>query len=75
MSNLNTVTNIGSVAINKQNNIKASSFYLTNPVSFTLGQLGDVVIAGVQNNDALIYDQATNKFVMKTIPIIDGGTF
>lgn len=71
----NNLSNIGSVGINKQTNIKAASLYLSNPASFNLQALGDVVVTNPQDGDTLVYDASINKYVVETLPKIDGGTF
>lgn len=41
----------------------------------TLTQLKDVDASSVDNNETVVYDEVSGKFVIKTIPIINGGTF
>lgn len=41
----------------------------------TLAQLRDVDASSVDNNETVVYDEVSGKFVIKTIPIINGGTF
>lgn len=40
-----------------------------------LEQLTDVNVSAKSNNDVLVFDENTNKFTSKTIPIVDGGAF
>jgi hypothetical protein len=40
-----------------------------------LVNLIDVDATNSENNETLVYDQALNKYVIKTLPIVDGGTF
>lgn len=40
-----------------------------------LAQLRDVDASSVDNNETVVYDEVSGKFVIKTIPIINGGTF
>lgn len=40
-----------------------------------LGQLLDVNDDDVDNGETLVWDEATQKYVIKAIPEIDGGTF
>jgi hypothetical protein len=40
-----------------------------------LVNLTDVDASDVDNNETLVYDEQSGKFVIKTLPIIDGGTF
>lgn len=41
----------------------------------TVVDLKDVDASDVDNNETLVYDENTGKFVVKHIPIINGGTF
>ena len=41
----------------------------------TLTELRDVDASSVDNNETVVYDEVSGKFVIKTIPIINGGTF
>ncbi len=41
----------------------------------TLRELKDVDTTSVDNNETLVYDEASGKFVIKELPIINGGTF
>lgn len=41
----------------------------------TIIELKDVDASSVDNNETLVYDETTNKFVVKEIPVINGGTF
>lgn len=38
-------------------------------------ELKDVDASDVDNNETLVYDEGSGKFVVKEIPIINGGTF
>lgn len=40
-----------------------------------LAQLTDVDTNNKANNDVLVYDEATNKYISKPIPLVDGGAF
>jgi hypothetical protein len=40
-----------------------------------LVQLNDVDASDVDNNETLVYDENSGKFVVKTLPFINGGTF
>jgi len=40
-----------------------------------LAQLKDVDASGSDNNEVLVYDETLNKYVIKTLPAVDGGTF
>ena len=41
----------------------------------SLSALGDVDASDADNNETLVYDQTTGKYVVKTLPNVDGGTF
>lgn len=41
----------------------------------TLIQLKDVDASDADNNETLVYDEDTGKYIVKTLPIINGGTF
>jgi hypothetical protein len=41
----------------------------------TLIELKDVDATSVDNNETIVYDEVSGKFVVKEIPIINGGTF
>ena len=38
-------------------------------------ELTDVDASDVDNNETLVYDEVSGKFVIKELPIINGGTF
>lgn len=40
-----------------------------------LVELNDVDASDLDNNETLVYDESSGKFVVKVIPIINGGTF
>lgn len=41
----------------------------------TIQELKDVDASDVDNNETLVYDETSGKFVVKAMPLIDGGTF
>ena len=41
----------------------------------TITELKDVDASDVDNNETLVYDDVVGKFVVKTLPRLDGGTF
>lgn len=41
----------------------------------SLTQLTDVNISGEQDGEPLVYDEGTGKYVIKPLPLIDGGFF
>jgi hypothetical protein len=44
-------------------------------ISNRLSGLTDVDASSPDNNDTLVYDSATGKYVIKELPIVNGGTF
>lgn len=38
-------------------------------------QLTDVDASDADNNETVVFDETTNKFVVKTLPKVQGGTF
>jgi hypothetical protein len=47
------------------------------PVQTTnfLATLDDVDSSGAENNETVVYDSVTQKYVVKPLPVVDGGTF
>lgn len=45
----------------------------TNPTR--LQDLTDVTAVNPANNDTLVYDSATQKYVVRELPVLNGGTF
>jgi len=37
--------------------------------------LQDVDASSSDNNETLVYDSASGKYVIKTLPVVDGGSF
>lgn len=48
---------------------------INNQLGNKLSQLLDVDISTKANNDVLVYEESSDKFVSKVIPIISGGDF
>lgn len=40
-----------------------------------LSKLQDVDASDPDNNETLVYDSSSGKYVIKTLPAVDGGTF
>lgn len=40
-----------------------------------LSELSDVDASDPDNNETLVYDGTLNKYVVKTLPVVDGGSF
>ena len=43
--------------------------------STTLEDLTDVDASSPDNNDTLVYDASSGKYVVKELPVVNGGTF
>lgn len=66
------------VSINNQNRdtIRSVSVGLVQPVTPTiLADLTDVTVGYPANNNTLVYDSATQKYVVRELPVLNGGTF
>lgn len=66
-------------AANAANVIAVSAYNYANTISVNattqLVNLTDVDATNVDNNETLVYDDVSGKFVVKELPIINGGTF
>jgi|694.fasta_scaffold00027_116 hypothetical protein len=45
------------------------------PIIDTIQELRDVDASDVDNNETLVYDEVSGKFIVREIPIINGGEF
>lgn len=64
------------ISINNQNRDTIRTIGVGAATGVTrLSQLTDVNTSGAQNNDALVYDSASGKFVTKILPVVNGGSF
>lgn len=72
------ITQVGEVA-NAAFQQANSAYSYANSVAANaitqLIELTDVDASDVDNNETLVYDNVSGKFVVKDIPIINGGTF
>ena len=78
----NTATILAGDAYDQANlatNIAVTSFNYANSLALgaatSLVNLTDVDATSVDNNETLVYDQGSGKFVVKELPIVNGGTF
>lgn len=64
------------ISINKQdrNTIRTVGLASESGVD-TLVRLSDVDASDVDNNETLVYDETTGKFVVKVLPVINGGSY
>ena len=64
---------------NLANTIAVSAYNYANSISVNnttqLVNLTDVDATSIDNNETLVYDQGSGKFVVKELPIVNGGTF
>jgi hypothetical protein len=70
-------TGINRVSINKQQQETVRTLTL-NPQSIVINSLrglNDVDATTLLNNETVVYDSASDKFIVKTLPLIDGGSF
>ena len=63
------------VLINNQQPKTVKTVAVASASSATLAGLTDVDASDSDNNETLIYDAASGKYVIKTLPNLDGGTF
>ena len=60
---------------NQQRSIIRSVSLSTDPFSRNLSDLLDVDATNPDNNETLVYDAESGKYILKPLPNIDGGTF
>lgn len=65
------------IAINNQNRTQIRTVGIAQDLSAVtrLAALSDVDASNPNNNETLVYDQASGKYVIKELPIVNGGTF
>jgi hypothetical protein len=65
------------ISINNQQRKTVRTIAVTPDLSSisTLGSLSDVNATDPNENETLVYDEATGKYIVKTLPNISGGTF
>ena len=65
------------IAINIQQQTEVKSVGLTGKGGSAnyLKQLADVNASDSDNNETLVYDEASDTFIVKELPVINGGTF
>lgn len=72
------VNSVGSnrVSINNQQRktVRTVGISATSQVD-TLAELKDVDASDPDNNETLVYDASLQKYVIKTLPVIDGGSY
>lgn len=70
-------TGINRVSVNKTDQTIARTVTLNPQVlsSNFLRSLNDVDSSSLSDNDTIVYDATSDKFVTRNLPFIDGGTF
>lgn len=64
------------VSINNQQRETIRTVGITTPVKDRfLSQLSDVDATDPDTNETLVYDATAGKYVVKTLPIVDGGSY
>lgn len=65
------------ISINNQNRTSIKTVAITPQVGqfSTLASMTDVNATDPNENETLVYDEASGKYVVKTMPNISGGTF
>lgn len=66
------------ISINNQQKKTVRTVNIIPPTAFDVTQLRtltDVNATDLDNNEVLVYDEATDKFVIKELPVLNGGTF
>lgn len=65
------------VSVNNQQRTSIRTVGIIPELEFVnrLALLTDVDASDPNDNETLVYDQTLDKYVIKTLPIVDGGTF
>lgn len=63
------------VSINSQQRTTVKTVGVAPATNINLNDIKDVDSSDADNNETLVYDETLNKFVVKTLPVVDGGTF
>lgn len=63
------------VSVNNQQRSTVKTVAVASSQVDKLSELTDVDVSDSDNNEVLVYDGTLNKYVIKTIPSVDGGTF
>jgi hypothetical protein len=75
-----TTTPKNHISINTQQKgvVRVGSTGLTGAGSTAIRNLSDLLdvdSSDIDNNETLVYDEGTGKFVVKELPVLNGGTF
>lgn len=63
------------VSINSQQQKTVRTVGIASASTNKLESLTDVDASDSDNNETLVYDATSGKYVIKTLPSVDGGTF
>lgn len=63
------------VSINNQQPKTVRTVAVVPAVANRLATLEDVNASDPDNNETVVYDATSGKYVIKTLPVVDGGTF
>lgn len=63
------------VLINNQQPKNIRTIGIAATSTSRLSSLLDVDASDPDNNETLVYDAVSEKYVVKTLPVVDGGTF
>ena len=59
----------------KPNKTAVTSVQIAKTPSIYLSQIADVDAADPDNGETLVYDSLTQKYTIKALPVVRGGTF
>lgn len=64
------------IAINNQQRTTVRAVGIATPSTLNaLRDLSDVDASDPDNNETVVYDATTQKYVVKTLPSVDGGSY
>jgi hypothetical protein len=64
------------VSINNQNRKTVRTIGISSQSQIdTLAELRDVDASDPDHNETLVYDSTLQKYVVKTLPVVDGGSY
>jgi hypothetical protein len=63
------------ISINNQQRQTIKTVAVASASTNKLESLVDVDASDPDNNETVVYDAASGKYVVKTLPVLDGGTF
>lgn len=63
------------VSINNQNRSTIRTVGVAAKTRFKMDEIEDVVAATPESNETLVYDATIQKYVVKALPVIDGGSY